>query len=64
MNDALALCPDQTRTLNLDDEKIHSLYEKHSLDSSSRLRAYKCLHALLKKAKMSAQLQNSNPAGH
>jgi hypothetical protein len=35
MNDALALRLDQTGTLNLDDETIHILYQKHILDSSS-----------------------------
>jgi hypothetical protein len=51
MNDALALRLDQTGTLNLIDETIHSIYQKHILDSSSGVRAYAFLHALLKKSK-------------
>jgi hypothetical protein len=51
MNDALALCLDQTGTLNLEDETIHILYQKHIIDSTSGVRAYAFLHALLKKAK-------------
>jgi hypothetical protein len=35
MSDALALHLDQTGMLNLDDETIHILYQKHILDSSS-----------------------------
>jgi hypothetical protein len=50
MNDALALRLHQTGTLNLNDETIHILYQKHILDSSSDMRAYAFLHALLKKA--------------
>jgi hypothetical protein len=51
MNDALALRLDQTGTLNLEDETIHILYQKHIIDSTSIVRAYAFLHALLKKAK-------------
>jgi hypothetical protein len=51
MNDALALLLDQTGTLNLDDETINILYQKHIIDSASGIRAYAFLHALLKKAK-------------
>jgi hypothetical protein len=51
MNDALALHLFQTGMLNLDDETIHILYQKHILDNSSGMRAYTFLHALLKKAK-------------
>jgi hypothetical protein len=49
MNDALALRLYQTYTLNLDDETINTLYQKHSLDSFSGVRAYTFLHDLLKK---------------
>jgi hypothetical protein len=51
MNDALALRLDQTGTLNMDDETINILYQKHMLDSNSGFRAYAFLHYLLKKAK-------------
>jgi hypothetical protein len=51
MNDALALHLDQTDTLNLDDETINILYQKHILDSTSGVRDYAFLHSLLKKAK-------------
>jgi hypothetical protein len=51
MNDALALRLDQTGTLNMDDETIKILYQKHILDSTSGVRAYSFLHSLLKKAK-------------
>jgi hypothetical protein len=51
MNDDLALRLNQTAMLNLDDETIHILYQKHILDSSSGARTYSSLHALLKKAK-------------
>jgi hypothetical protein len=51
MNDALSLRLDQSGTLNLEDETIHILYQKYILDSSSSVRAYAFLHALLKKAK-------------
>jgi hypothetical protein len=51
LNDALALRLDQTVTLNLEDETIHILYQKHIIDSTSGVRAYAFLHALLKKAK-------------
>jgi hypothetical protein len=51
MNDDLALCLDQTCTLNLEDETIHILYQKHIIDSTSGACAYAFLHALLKKAK-------------
>jgi hypothetical protein len=36
---------------NLEDETIHILYQKHIIDSTSGVRAYAFLHALLKKAK-------------
>jgi hypothetical protein len=63
MNAALALRLDQTGTLNFDDEIIHILYQKHILDSSSGIRAYTFLHALLKKAKR--QLNDKiPPPGH
>jgi hypothetical protein len=51
MNDALALRLDQTGTLNMDDETINILYQKHILDSTSGVCAYAFLHSLLKKAK-------------
>jgi hypothetical protein len=51
MNDALALHLDQTGTLNMDDETIKILYQKHILDSTSGVRAYAPLHSLLKKAR-------------
>jgi hypothetical protein len=51
MNDALALHLDQTGTLNLEDETIHILYQKHIIDSTSGVRTYAFLHALLKKVK-------------
>jgi hypothetical protein len=51
MNDALTLLLDQTGTLNMDDETIKILYQKHILDSTSGVRAYAFLHSLLKKAK-------------
>jgi hypothetical protein len=51
MNDALTLRLDQTGMLNLDDETINILYQKHILDSTSGVRAYAFLHSLLKKAK-------------
>jgi hypothetical protein len=51
MNDALALRLDQTGTLNLEDENIRILYQKHIVDSTSGVRAYAFLHALLKKVK-------------
>jgi hypothetical protein len=35
MNDALALRLDQTGTLNLDDETIHILYQKHIINSTT-----------------------------
>jgi hypothetical protein len=59
MNDALALHLDQTGTLNLEDETIHILYQKHILDSSSGVRSYAFLHALLKNAKR--QLNDKMP---
>jgi hypothetical protein len=60
MNDPLlALRFDQTGTLNLDDETIHILYQKHILDSSSGVGAYAFLHSLLKKAKR--QLNDKMP---
>jgi hypothetical protein len=51
INDALALHLDQTGTLNLDNEMLHILYQKHILDSSRGVLVYAFLHALLKKAK-------------
>jgi hypothetical protein len=51
MNDSLTLRLYQTATLLLGDETIHILYKKYILDSSSGVRAYEFLHALLKKAK-------------
>jgi hypothetical protein len=51
MNDALALRLDQTGMLNMLDETINILYQKHILDSNSGVRAYSFLHSLLKKAK-------------
>jgi hypothetical protein len=45
------ICLNQTGMLNLDGETIHILYQKHILDSSSSLKAYAFLHALLKKSK-------------
>jgi hypothetical protein len=59
MNDALALRLDQTGTLNLDDETINVLYEKHIIYSTSGVRVYAFLHALLKKAKR--QLHDKMP---
>jgi hypothetical protein len=51
MNDAFALHLDQTGTLNMNDETIKILYQKHTLDSTSGVCAYAFLHSLLKKAK-------------
>jgi hypothetical protein len=51
MNDALALRLDKTGMLNMDDETIKILYQKHILDSTSGVRAYAFLHSLLKKVK-------------
>jgi hypothetical protein len=51
MNNALALRLDQTGTLNMDDETINILYQKHILDSTSGVLAYAFMHSLLKKAK-------------
>jgi hypothetical protein len=51
MDDALALHLDQTDRLNLDDETINILYQKHIMDSTSSVCAYAFLHSLLKKAK-------------
>jgi hypothetical protein len=59
MNDALALRLDQTGTLNLEDETIHILYQKHIIDSTSGVRAYAFLHAQLKK--MKRQLHEKMP---
>ena len=50
MNNALALRLDQPGTLNMDDETIKILYQKHILDSTSGVRAYAFMHSLLKKA--------------
>jgi hypothetical protein len=60
MNDALALRLDQTGTLNLEDKTIQILYQKHIIDSTSGVRAYAFLHALLKKAKR--QMHEKMPA--
>jgi hypothetical protein len=53
MNDVLTLAPrlGQTGTLNLDDETIYILYQKHIIYSTSGIHAYDFLHALLKKTK-------------
>jgi hypothetical protein len=51
MNDALDLRLDQTGTLNMADETIKILYQKHIMYSTSGVRAYAFLHSLLKKAK-------------
>jgi hypothetical protein len=51
MNDALTLRLDQTGTLNMLDETINILYQKHILDSNSGVRAYAFLHSFLKKVK-------------
>jgi hypothetical protein len=51
MNDSLDLRLDQTGTLNMDDETIKILYQKHILDITGGVRAYAFLHLLLKKAK-------------
>jgi hypothetical protein len=59
MNDALALRLDQTGTLNLNDGTIHILFQKNILDSSSGVRAYVFLHALLKNTKR--QLNDKMP---
>jgi hypothetical protein len=48
---ALALHLDQTGKLNLDDETINILYQKHSIDSTSGIHAFDFIHALLKKSK-------------
>jgi hypothetical protein len=59
MNDSLALRFDQTDTLNLEDDTIHILYQKHILDSSRDVWAYDFLHTLLKKEKR--QLNDKMP---
>jgi hypothetical protein len=59
-NDALTLRLDKTGTLNLEDETICILYQKHILDNPSGVRTYAFLHALLKKAKR--QLNDKMPA--
>jgi hypothetical protein len=51
INDALVIRLDQTGTLNMDDETIKILYQKHILDSTSGIRVYDFLHSLLKKVK-------------
>jgi hypothetical protein len=51
MNDTLALCLDQTGTLNMDDETIKILYQKHILYSTSGVPDYVSMHSLLKKVK-------------
>jgi hypothetical protein len=47
----IALRLDKTGMLNMDDETIKILYQKHILDSTSGVRAYAFLHSLLKKVK-------------
>jgi hypothetical protein len=59
INDALALRLDQTGTLNLGDDTINIFYQKHIVDSTSGVRVYAFLHALLKKAKR--QLHDNMP---
>jgi hypothetical protein len=59
MNDSLALRLDQIGTINLDDETINILYQKHIIDSTSGVHAYAFLHTLLKKAKR--QLHDKMP---
>jgi hypothetical protein len=59
MNDALYLRFYQTGTLNLDDETLNILNQHHIIDSTSGVRAYAFLHALLKKAKR--QLHDKMP---
>jgi hypothetical protein len=59
MNNALALRLDQTGTLNLDDDTINMLSQKHIIHSISGVRTYAFLHALLKKAKH--ELQDKMP---
>jgi hypothetical protein len=59
MNDALAFRIDKKRTLNINDEMIHILYQKHVLDSSSGVQAYAFLHALLKQ--VTCQLNDKMP---
>jgi hypothetical protein len=59
MNDELALHLDQTGTLNLDDETINILYQKHFFYSSSRVRACTFLYDLLKKE--NCQLNDKMP---
>jgi hypothetical protein len=61
MNDALTLSLDQTGTLNMDDETINILYQKHILGSNSGVRAYAFLHSLLKKAKRHLHDHMPNP---
>jgi hypothetical protein len=59
MNDALALRLDQTGMLNMDDETIKILYQKHILDSTSGVCDYALMHSLLKKVKR--HLHNNMP---
>jgi hypothetical protein len=61
MNDALALRLDQTGVLNMLDETINILYEKHILDSNSGVRAYAFLYSLLKKVKRHLHDHMPNP---
>jgi hypothetical protein len=63
MNDALALRLDQTGTLNLDDETINMLYQKHILDSTSGVCAYAFL-CIAEKGKASTTQQNAYPSRH
>jgi hypothetical protein len=51
MNDAITLRLDQAGTLNMEDETINILYQKHILDICIGVRAYALLHSLPKKAK-------------
>jgi hypothetical protein len=61
MNDALAPRLDQTGELNMLDETINILYQKHILDSNSGVLAYAFLHSLLKKAKRHLHGHMSTP---
>jgi hypothetical protein len=63
MNDALALRLDQTGTLNLDDDTINILYQKHILDSTIGVRV--CIIACIaEKGKASSTRQNTYPFRH
>jgi hypothetical protein len=63
INNALALNLYQTGTLNLDDETINILYQKHITDSTSGICAYSFVHALLKKAKWKLNERMLMPPG-